>query len=65
MAKHIQEYKYLIQRIAEVELEIEKWINVEKNEELLDALQRRMKSGKVTWNQNYMKVGRKIIQSFK
>ena len=47
MAKHIQEYKYLVERIAELEQLIDDGVDIIKNEALLECMKNRLKNGNV------------------
>ena len=64
MSKNTPEYKHLPKRIAEVQMDIANGINIEENEDLLDSLMERQRSGNVIWSQKYIKVSRKQAKSF-
>jgi len=64
MSKNTPEDKHLPKRIAEVQMDIENWINVEANENLLEWLLERQRSWNVVGKQSYMKVSKKQKASF-
>lgn len=64
MTKNIPEDKHLPKRIAEVQMDIANGINVEENEDLLDSLMERQRSGNVLGSNKYTKVSRKQAKSF-